>query len=107
MLVKNVKDLECFVGEKMAKVNIFETPRFFCDIYCLKPGQLQKVHSHAANDKIYYILRGEANVTVGEVSKILRPGEIVLAGAGEPHGVSNDSDEEAVCLVSMAPHPDH
>jgi quercetin dioxygenase-like cupin family protein len=44
---------------------------------------------------------------VGEVSRILRPGEIVLAAAGEPHGVSNDSDEETVCLVFMAPRPDH
>src|SRR5262245_44694133 len=106
MDVKNVKELECFSPEKLSKVNLFETQRFFCDVYCLRPGQAQKVHSHAANDKIYYILRGEAKVTVGEGSRSLRAGDIVLAPAGEPHGVVNDSGSDAVCLVFMAPHPD-
>lgn len=103
--MKRVKDLERFQSEKMSKVNLFETERFFCDLYCLRPGQSQKVHSHAANDKIYYILRGEAKVTVGDESRALVAGEIVLAPAGEPHGVLNDSGSDAVCLVFMAPRP--
>ena len=105
MDVKKVRSLERFQAEKMSKVNLYETERFFCDLYCLCPGQSQKVHSHAANDKIYYILRGEAKVTVGNESRTLTAGEIVLAPAGEPHGVVNDSKGEAVCLVFMAPHP--
>ena len=44
----------------MKKVNLFESPRFFCDLYCLRPGQEQKVHSHADNDKIFkeFVLDG-------------------------------------------------
>ncbi len=106
MQISKVKALERFDPAKMAKVNIFETPRFFCDLYCLLPGQSQKVHSHAHNDKLYYVLRGEARVTVGDSSQTLHEGEIVLAAAGEPHGVSNESQKETVCLVFMAPHPD-
>ena len=106
MDAKDLGQLERFSAEKLSKVNLFETERFFCDLYCLRPGQSQKIHSHAANDKIYYILRGEAKVTVGEESRSLRAGEIVLAPAGEPHGVRNDSAGDAVCLVFMAPHPD-
>jgi mannose-6-phosphate isomerase-like protein (cupin superfamily) len=105
MQVKKVTDLESFNEDAMVKVNVFETPRFFCDIYCLRPGQSQKVHSHAANDKLYYIVRGEATVIVGSESRALRAGEIVLAPAGEPHGVTNESGADAVCLVFMAPHP--
>ena len=105
MDVKRVKDLELFRAEKLSKVNLFETERFFCDLYCLRPGQSQKVHSHAANDKIYYILRGEAKVTVGDTTRTLAEGDIVLAPAGDPHGVINDSKSEVVCLVFMAPHP--
>jgi quercetin dioxygenase-like cupin family protein len=107
MNVKNVRELERFSEEKMAKVNIFESSRFFCDLYCLRPSQSQKVHSHAGNDKIYFVLRGQLKATVGGESCILREGEMVLAGAGEPHGVSNESSEPAVCLVFMAPHPGH
>ena len=105
MQVKKIEDLESFGEDAMAKVNLFETPRFFCDIYCLRPGQSQKVHRHAANDKLYYIIRGEATVIVGSESRALTAGEIVIAPAGEPHGVSNDSNADAVCLVFMAPHP--
>ena len=105
MNVKDVGQAERFSDTKMSKVNLFETSRFFCDLYCLAPGQSQKVHSHERNDKIYYILRGEAKVIVGDEARLLRRGEIVLAAAGEPHGVSNESGEETVCLVFMAPHP--
>ncbi len=105
MNIKDVSQLEQFADEMMSKVNLFETPRFFCDIYCLRPGQMQKVHSHAENDKIYYIVRGELKVIVGEESRVLTPGQAVLAAAGEPHGVVNESSEDAISLVFMAPHP--
>ena len=106
MNVKHVGQVERFSADKMEKVNLFETLRFFCDLYCLRPGQTQKVHSHKENDKIYYILRGEVKVIVGNESRSLQAGEIVLAAAGEPHGVANETEDEAVCLVFMAPHPD-
>ena len=31
-----------FGPEKMTKVNLFESSRMFCDLYCLEPGQVQK-----------------------------------------------------------------
>ena len=105
MEVKHVTQAERFFAEKMAKVNLYETPRFFCDLYCLRPGQAQKVHSHKDEDKVYYVLRGRATVTVGDDTRVLNAGDIVLAPAEAPHGVRNDADDEAVCLVFMAPHP--
>lgn len=106
MNVRSIQSEARFGDAKMTKVNLFETPRFFLDLYCLRPGQAQKVHSHAENDKVYCVLRGEARVTVGAETRTLREGEAVLAAAGEPHGVENASAAEAVCLVFMAPHPD-
>jgi mannose-6-phosphate isomerase-like protein (cupin superfamily) len=105
MELRRVGDAVRFEDARMSKVNLFETPRFFCDLYCLRPGQSQKVHSHDTNDKIYYILRGEANVIVGSEARRLGVDEMVLARAGEPHGLENDSSSETVCLVFMAPHP--
>ncbi|MHB2015839.1 MAG: cupin domain-containing protein [Candidatus Xenobia bacterium] len=100
-----VNDVQRFSSDKMQKLNLFETPRFFCDVYCLAPGQEQKPHEHADADKVYYVLEGTAQLRIGEETAPAGAGEIVLAPAGVVHGVHNDSDENVRLLVWMAPHP--
>ncbi len=95
-----------FLAAKMNKVSLFASPRMFCDIYCLEPGQEQRPHHHAGNDKVYYALVGTCSVTVGGKMRPLRPGQVAIAPAGSEHGVRNDSDQRATLLVVMAPHPD-
>ena len=102
---KSIPDCVSFSEEKMKKVNLFESPRFFCDLYCLRPGQEQKVHSHADNDKSYAVQRGSGVVIVGDVRHSVSEGDVGLARSEEPHGVINESDEDLVCLGFMAPHP--
>ncbi len=94
-----------FNPAKMNKVNLFETEHFFCDLYCLLSGQSQSVHSHDKNDKTYTVLQGELVVTLGTEEATLGPGDSVLAKAGVPHGIRNDSNEDGVSLVFMSAHP--
>ena len=94
-----------FAEAKMNKVNLYESPKLFCDVYCLLPGQSQKAHTHEDNDKIYHALSGTCHVQLGEEIKPLAPGEVAVAVAGEVHGVENRSEEPATLLVIMAPHP--
>lgn len=105
--IVNPANLAEFIDEKMKKVNLFESANLFCDIYCLKPGQFQKVHTHADNDKLYYALSGSVHVTLGEETTPLSPGELAIAPAGLPHGVENRSTGNATLLVVMAPSPNH
>jgi len=98
-------DARRFVADKMQKLNLFETPRFFCDVYCLEPGQAQKPHRHEGADKVYAVLEGEVVARVGEERATLRPGEAVLAPAGLDHGVENAGPARAALLVFMAPAP--
>lgn len=95
-----------FSAAKMNKVSLFASPRMFCDIYCLEPGQEQLPHRHAENDKVYCALTGTCRVTIGGQTRPLRPGQAAIAPAGTEHGVRNDSDQRATLLVMMAPHPD-
>ena len=94
-----------FSETKMNKVNLYESPKLFCDVYCLLPGQSQKAHTHAENDKIYYALSGTCHVQLGEEISPLGPGEVAVATAGQVHGVENRSGQPATLLVVMAPHP--
>jgi mannose-6-phosphate isomerase-like protein (cupin superfamily) len=94
-----------FSGEKMKKNALFDSPNLFYDAYCLLPGQAQKVHAHEGSDKVYFVVRGAGSFTVGEEEANLTEGHAVIARAGEPHGVRNDSGDELVLLVTMAPRP--
>ena len=100
-----LKAQQQFADEKFQKVNIFDSPRMFCDIYCFEPGQEQTLHSHEDNDKIYYVLEGVGTLTVGEESRQVEAGWAVLCPPGEDHGVVNTGGDRLVLLVFMAPHP--
>jgi quercetin dioxygenase-like cupin family protein len=102
---KNVKTEQQFSPEKMQKINLFETAHMFTDIYCLEPGQEQKIHAHQGADKIYYVLEGTARFHIGGEEQDLGENHVVFAAADAPHGVRNHSTERVVLLVFMAPNP--
>ena len=89
-----------FSEEKMKKNGLFDSPHLFYDAYCLLPGQ-----SHEGSDKVYYVLSGTGRFTVGAEEEDLGEGQAVIARAGAPHGVRNETQEDLVLLVTMAPRP--
>ena len=100
-----VKEEITFSEEKMKKNSLFDSPHLFYDAYCLLPGQAQKIHAHEGSDKVYYVLRGTGRFRVGEEEQDLGEGNAVIARAGDPHGVRNETRENLVILVTMAPRP--
>jgi quercetin dioxygenase-like cupin family protein len=102
--VVNLSDYQQFSSEKMKKNNLFQTPRFFCDIYCFEPGQEQKGHIHGEQDKVYLVLEGQGTFQVGSEKQVLGPGQGTMAPAGEQHGVMNHTDQRLKVLVSVAPN---
>jgi mannose-6-phosphate isomerase-like protein (cupin superfamily) len=105
MQPRNLADARRFNPDKMVKSSLFQTERLFYDLYCLEPGQSQKVHSHAASDKVYLVLEGQPHVTIGDEERQLSPNDAVLAAAGQPHGVRNASQQRVVLLVTTTPPP--
>lgn len=105
MEFKDVFAAARFSPEKMQKINLFETENFFCDIYCLEPGQEQKVHAHKDEDKLYYVLSGTGTFIVDDEDRELGEQRVVFAPAGSNHGVKNTSDGRLTLLVFMTPNP--
>jgi len=105
MKVVSLKDYAQFSSEKMKKNNLFQTPRFFCDVYCFEPGQEQKGHVHGDQDKIYLVLDGQGTFKVGLEERVLGPGQGTMAPAGEEHGVRNHTTGRLTVLVFVAPNP--
>jgi mannose-6-phosphate isomerase-like protein (cupin superfamily) len=107
MDVKLLSAFQGFSAEKLQKHNVFQSGRFFLDVYCLAPGQAQKPHHHAASDKVYVVLEGRCRFRVGTEEATHGVGASVFAPAGSEHGVSNDGPDNARLLVLMTPPPEH
>jgi len=105
MEVRRIEDLIRFSDEKMQKVQLFDSTKYFCDLYCLKSGQDQRIHSHAESDKIYLVLRGKGRFHIAGEERELSSGEAVIAKPGQDHGVKNAAAEDLVLLVFMTPRP--
>jgi mannose-6-phosphate isomerase-like protein (cupin superfamily) len=105
MKVISLANYQEFSSEKMKKHNLFQTPNFFCDVYCLEPGQEQKSHVHEHEDKVYLVLDGQGTFQVGSQQQVLGPGQGTLAPAGDEHSVVNHSSGRLRVLVFMAPNP--
>lgn len=105
MEIQDLHSLIRFSGEKMQKIPVFDSQRYFFDIYCLKPGQDQRVHAHADSDKIYVVLRGTGTFHVAGDEQELGVGRAVVARPNQAHGVRNTSSEDLVLLVFMTPRP--
>jgi quercetin dioxygenase-like cupin family protein len=106
--MKNFIDWRMAAGsnpERFFKSTLFRGPHLLLGINCLDPGQVQKVHTHAEQDKFYLVLEGEGEFTVGETVRRAGAGTAVWAAAGEPHGVVNPGSERLSILVGIAPAP--
>jgi mannose-6-phosphate isomerase-like protein (cupin superfamily) len=94
-----------FSPEKLSKVALFASERFFLDLYCLEPGQSQKPHAHTGSDKVYLVVEGRGEFEIGDEKRSLGPGEGTFAPSGVVHGVRNDSGARLVVLTWMSPPP--
>lgn len=105
MEVRTIQHLIRFSADKMQKVPVYESAKYFCDLYCLKPGQDQRIHSHSESDKIYVVMSGRGVFHIAGEERELAEGETVIARPGEDHGVKNSSSGDLVLLVFMTPRP--
>jgi len=94
-----------FDPAKLHKTTLFESSRLLLGLNCLEPGQRQRVHTHADQDKFYFVLEGEAEFNIGGEVSVRGRGCAVWAPAGVEHGVAVSGEAPLVLLVGMAPAP--
>lgn len=105
MIIRNAGGQAVFNPEKMGKASLAMTERFFVGLNAFEPGQEHKLHTHAGQDKLYFVLEGRGEVTVGAEKAQLGPGDLVVVQAGEEHALRNWGPERLVVMVMMAPPP--
>jgi quercetin dioxygenase-like cupin family protein len=89
--------------DKFFKSTLAESARLLLGLNCLEPGQTQAAHTHADQDKFYFVVEGEGEFTVSGETRAAGAGVTVWAPAGAPHGVANRGRARLVLLVGIAP----
>ena len=102
-----VRDHVKLQPDRMAKVALASTERALLDLYCVAPGQTQKPHTHADQDKIYYVVEGRGRFSVGGEELVLEAGDATVGRAGVEHGLVNDGTAPLLVLVVVTPPPPH
>ncbi len=64
-------------------------------------------HHHAVTEEIYYILSGSAEMTLGEETRGVGPGDAIAIPPGLRHTIRNTGGEELVFLCTCAPGYEH
>lgn len=92
-------------AEKFFKSTLFQSSHLLLGLNCLEPGQTQATHTHADQDKFYFVIEGQGAFAMADETSQAGPGIVIWAPAGVPHGVTNHGDTRLVLLVGIAPAP--
>ena len=76
--------------------------------YCLlevslAPEMTVPRHTHTREDEVYFVLAGELEVTVGDETFVLRPGDTLLAPRDIPHKLRNSGNTKNHYLLVFSP----
>ncbi len=99
------RPLAVYQAAKMGKATLFEGCGLMVGLNAFEPGQDHAPHAHAGADKLYEVLDGRGEFTVGERRELLERGALIFAPAGVAHGVRNVGPGRLLLLVVMAPPP--
>ncbi len=105
MIVKNAVCLAEFRAEKMGKADLVAGDRIFAGLNAFEPGQVHEPHSHCDRDKLYFVLEGRGDLTIGDETATVDPGDLALAPADVVHSLANPGPGRLVVMVLMAPPP--
>ena len=105
MYITDYRDHIGSSAEKFFKSTLFHSSHLLLGLNCLEPGQTQATHTHADQDKFYFVVEGQGEFGVADVTYPAGPGMVIWAPAGVPHGVTNRGDTRLVLLVGIAPAP--
>jgi quercetin dioxygenase-like cupin family protein len=85
--------------------NVLITPEIRARLYHMKPGQVDRRHSHDLGHEIFLILEGQAEFDINGDKQVLGPGQMCVALADEIHQVRNVlEDKPTIMFLSVTPH---
>ena len=105
MLARQIARHATFRPDKHGKADLLRGDHLYAGLNTFEPGQVQAVHSHAGQDKLYYVVEGTGVVEVGGEVSTVHAGDLVLAPSSVPHGLVNPGPARLIVMVVFGPPP--
>jgi len=105
MIFRDAAARAAFAADKMGKSDLVRGAHLFAGLNAFEPGQVHEPHAHCDRDKLYVVLQGRGELTIGEKRSTVESGDVALAPADVVHSLLNPGPERLVVLVVMAPPP--
>jgi quercetin dioxygenase-like cupin family protein len=105
MIVRDAAARARFGAGKMGKADVARGEHLFAGLNAFEPGQVHEPHAHCDRDKLYVVMQGRGELTIGEERSTVSAGDVALAPADVVHSLRNPGPDRLVVLVVMAPSP--
>ena len=92
-------------ADRMGKSTIYESAHLLVGLNAFEPGQSHELHAHAGMDKVYLVIEGQGLFLVEGRTLPMHAGDLLVAPAGVPHGVENNSQARLLVMALLAPAP--
>ncbi|HEX7926565.1 MAG TPA: cupin domain-containing protein [bacterium] len=100
----DLKSLVKYQPDKMAKVDVVSSKHLICGLNCFEPGQVQKAHAHKGAEKLYMVLEGSGEFSVGAEKRVLKAGELLHVPEDVDHGVVNTGSGRLAVMIVITPN---
>jgi quercetin dioxygenase-like cupin family protein len=105
MFLKKISRLAKFAPDKMGKTTIAQGDFLFAGLNSFEPGQEHAAHAHAGQDKLYVVLEGSGEVSVGDQTERVEAGDAAFAPSGAIHSIRNTGSARLVVMAVLGPPP--
>jgi len=105
MILDHIAARAEFGESKLGKVSLAIGEHIYAGLNCFLPGQEHKAHVHADQDKMYLVLEGRGEASVGNETREVAGGDMVFAPAGVVHGMKNTGETNLIVMVVFSPPP--
>ncbi len=77
----------------------FDEKGHLLQVVTIPPNTRQRMHFHHKQTEVFYILEGEATITLNDVDYPARPGDAFICSPGDVHSVWNKTDRDFRLVV--------
>ncbi len=77
----------------------FDEKGHLLQVVTIPPRTRQRMHFHHKQTEVFYILEGEATITLNDVDYPARPGDAFICSPGDVHSVWNKTDRDFRLVV--------